>query len=294
MRLVRNSGFAGLSAMAPLHYADGVLRLRPFLDIAGYELAAYCQRHKLTYLKDPSNENTDFERVRMRQMLRALPDLEIHLAKLSALSKRMESALSDALAPFWNKSVTLSDDQLWVALSQSDFQALAPSAKVAVLRVILPAIGGQRHPPSFAATDRLIAALTTAQSRTLSGCLIRWQRDQLVILPEAGRGHVPYLVAKGQDLIYQGRLWVRARQDCLLCPMSESALAQMDEENSYYQALKAKPKEVAMIFPHVRALDEALITPHIKGVVRRGYRKHDDWPFEGVSIYPLGRLAKNV
>lgn len=294
MRLSRNSGFAGLGAMGAVHYAQAVIRARPLLAHDGAALKAYCVRHQLAFIDDPSNENTQFERVRMRKMLQKNPGLEDKLGRLSHLSERIESALSDHLTPFWQTAVVPSDDLLSVSLCAAAFDALGQTAQLAVLRDILPAIGGQDHPPSFDATLRLITAIQDGKARTLSGCLVRHTDHMISILPEPGRGHQSLTLAAGEDLIYQGRLWVRAGQDCVLSQMQERHLAQMPDHNSYFMALQSKPKEVRMIFPYVSALDEAMITPHIKEVAKMGYRKHDDWPLEGVSIYPIGRLAQNV
>ena len=65
MRLSRGSGVDGLSA---IRSTNGNI-LRPLLGFAKDELTSICTNAGLDPVKDPSNENSDFERVAMRNWL---------------------------------------------------------------------------------------------------------------------------------------------------------------------------------------------------------------------------------
>jgi tRNA(Ile)-lysidine synthase len=65
MRLARGSGVAG---MAGIRAVNGNI-IRPLLGFTKSELIAVCQDAGITPVTDPSNEDRDFDRVRMRQWL---------------------------------------------------------------------------------------------------------------------------------------------------------------------------------------------------------------------------------
>ena len=67
MRLKRGSGVAG---MAGVRARNGNI-IRPLLAFSKTELIAICTNAGITPIVDPSNDDTDFDRVRMRQWLSA-------------------------------------------------------------------------------------------------------------------------------------------------------------------------------------------------------------------------------
>lgn len=66
MRLVRGSGLAGLSAMARLTERDGIVLVRPLLDVPKSQLIATLKRAKIGFADDPTNRDTAFTRPRLR------------------------------------------------------------------------------------------------------------------------------------------------------------------------------------------------------------------------------------
>ena len=77
LRLARKSGIDGLASMARNFQRGGVVWSRPLSTVSRADLRAYLQRHNVSWTDDPSNENTEFERVRVRQALNQLEDLGI-------------------------------------------------------------------------------------------------------------------------------------------------------------------------------------------------------------------------
>lgn len=73
MRLNRGSGVAGMAAIRARHDGgDGHIPIiRPLLAIGKQQLLAYAAAHDIPYVRDPSNDNRDFDRVKMRQALAA-------------------------------------------------------------------------------------------------------------------------------------------------------------------------------------------------------------------------------
>ena len=67
MRLSKGSSLKGLCALKPLREMYGITLVRPFLSLPQKELHTALQGQE--YVQDPSNDNTKFERVRLRQWL---------------------------------------------------------------------------------------------------------------------------------------------------------------------------------------------------------------------------------
>jgi len=84
-RVLRGAGLAGLAAVAPLR-ADGVVR--PLIDCRRADVHALATESAATIARDPSNEDSAFTRVRVRQellplLLREDPQALSHLAALA-------------------------------------------------------------------------------------------------------------------------------------------------------------------------------------------------------------------
>jgi tRNA(Ile)-lysidine synthase len=91
MRLNRGSGVAGMAAIRAYHDGvadnsvadnsvadnsgddnsrdDGISIIRPLLAISKQQLLDYVAAHDIPYVRDPSNDNRDFDRVKIRQAL---------------------------------------------------------------------------------------------------------------------------------------------------------------------------------------------------------------------------------
>lgn len=97
MRLLRGSGVEGLAAMAGRRHvpdgAGGWWLIRPLLAEPRAELRHYAETLHLPFVDDPSNEDARFDRVRVRQAIRAL-DLDPRgLARSAARMARAAEAL---------------------------------------------------------------------------------------------------------------------------------------------------------------------------------------------------------
>ena len=102
LQLLRGAGPHGLAAM-PAHTPLGQGWLaRPLLDITGVELANYAEQHKLSWVEDPSNFDTDFDRNYLRHnvmpnLTRQWPAVSRTLSRAAAHAAEAANLL-DALA----------------------------------------------------------------------------------------------------------------------------------------------------------------------------------------------------
>ena len=98
MRLQRGAGVRGLSAMADetlIAAGPGapVRLLRPLLPFSRSELTATVRAADQPFIDDPSNEDTAYERVRVRKLLSALEgEGEMEVARLADVANKMRAA----------------------------------------------------------------------------------------------------------------------------------------------------------------------------------------------------------
>ena len=73
MRLIRGAGLSGLIGMKlilqPNQWHQKIPLIRPLLDVYRKDILEYCQKNKIDYLEDPSNQNRKFRRNLIRHDL---------------------------------------------------------------------------------------------------------------------------------------------------------------------------------------------------------------------------------
>ncbi len=96
-RLAKGSGLDGLGGMRPLHDYNETLRIiRPFLDVPKSALVAYCEERGIAFVRDPSNENENYARARLRKSQQVLAAEGLTPKRLAVTAKRLARA-RDAL-----------------------------------------------------------------------------------------------------------------------------------------------------------------------------------------------------
>jgi len=184
-RALRGSGPLGLAGMAPLRAAAEAVILRPLLGVPPGRLEALLRAQGLAPLRDPSNDNPAFTRVRLR---RSLDDAEGEGPRTAALAaaasafrhRRVgaEAAMAERLAA----AVTLHPEG-WARLDASRLgqDKVAQSAMAALLRLL----SGAEHAPSAEA----VAGLLERGKGTLHG--VAWTDGLLCREPAACAAPVP-------------------------------------------------------------------------------------------------------
>lgn len=94
MRIMRGSGLKGLQSILPQRTVNGLILIRPFLNISKSEILNYIKKHKLNFKEDKTNKSTQFFRNKIRLELLPLLKKEynpgiaqnlIHIAKNAAI-----------------------------------------------------------------------------------------------------------------------------------------------------------------------------------------------------------------
>lgn len=192
MRLAHGSGIEGLKAMTALSTVEGVPVFRPLLDVEPSALAAIVDAAGLTPARDPSNDDTSYERVRWRQLLPTLAAEGLDSAALARFATRMaeaDAALAQVTDLAFAQMVTL-DGFGAASLPRDTFSALSPAIGRRVLGRVLNIVGGRQKPRALGQVERLydqILGNDLPRVATLLGAVTRLKDDQIVVSREPGR-----------------------------------------------------------------------------------------------------------
>ena len=113
MRLIAGSGPAGLAGMRrerPL--APGLVLARPFLDIAKADLVAWCEAEGIDFVRDPSNADDRYGRVRLRRLLPLLAAegfTSARFARIAERAARDDAALAAMADAAFRQAVSASE-----------------------------------------------------------------------------------------------------------------------------------------------------------------------------------------
>ncbi len=169
MRLARGAGVDGLATMAQHWREGGILWQRPLLGFTRTELRAWLQAQGKTWVEDPSNDNSRFDRVRARKALVHLQPLGITSANLAQVAAHLAEARTalDALADQW-ASQTLHEEAGTVLIAPALWTAPAETQR-RVLQRVLMWIAPADYAPRGSQLGHLLARLAAGQAATLAG-----------------------------------------------------------------------------------------------------------------------------
>jgi tRNA(Ile)-lysidine synthase len=171
MRLARGSGARGLAGMRPLAVVPGsdVPLLRPLLGWRQAELEQICATAGLDPARDPSNDDEQFERIRIRRALAEANWLDpLALASSAANLGEAEAALEWATEQEWVRAVTNGPAEILYRPTDvpSEIQRRIVSRAVSQL-----ATEGHGADIRGRELDRLLSVLVSGGKSTLRGVL---------------------------------------------------------------------------------------------------------------------------
>ncbi|WP_377840475.1 tRNA lysidine(34) synthetase TilS [Bosea sp. UC22_33] len=205
MRLAHGSGPSGLVGMRGWSEINGVPLARPLLGMSKARLVATAEARGLSFVRDPSNRDQRFERVRWREVMPVLAEQGLTAERLRRLAARMERLDEAAAHRAGNvmAEVVLPNEVVESRL-RLNFSALIIEPEEIVLRVLglaldaaMPGSGEYGRLERLEACGAALiqaARAGLALRRTLSGCVLSLGRDGVLTLqvePPRRRGIHP-------------------------------------------------------------------------------------------------------
>jgi len=218
-RALRGSGEAGLAAMAPVRAEAAALILRPLLDVPPARLEAFLAAAGLEPVRDPSNADPRFARIRLRQALAdpgGTGPAVAALAEAAAAFGRRRARFAAALAGRLAAAARLYPE----GFAEIDPAALGDDRLAdAALAVLLRIVGGAR----FAPPEAEVAALRRRGGGTLSGAWLRPAARGWRLLREPGAVAPPVPARHGAVWDNRFRLTGQGAPDCTLGALGAEA-----------------------------------------------------------------------
>jgi len=217
MRLARGSGPRGLSAMAPSSLiAAGasapISLLRPVLGERRIALRAFLAKENARFLDDPSNEDTSFERVRVRTTLVGLEASgALRLEALVETADQMRAA-ADRLELAENERLRALGG-FFDPFGGASLAAAADGSDASLIARLIGAVAGSDYAPAPAKAAAALSSALEGRDATLSGALVSCRGGRLMISrePAAVLGRqgaaplAPVVLAPGKKMIFDAR-----------------------------------------------------------------------------------------
>lgn len=222
MRLKRGSGVEGLSAIEADHYvtphlggkpglskddylatvfpplptrrvagvpafSPGFHVIRPLLSAGREELRHYLRTFQGPWVDDPSNDNRDYDRVKMRQLLATLENEGLGVGTLAPTAHRLAragKALQARAADVFAKIGAFDASAGQVLLNRDGFAAVEEDTQLRILAAALQRISQNPYRPRLSALEGLLDRALSGGGGTLHGCELRSEREHLRLFRE--------------------------------------------------------------------------------------------------------------
>lgn len=215
-RMQKNGATWGLSGMSAIRYLRHVRLLRPVLGFSRQDLRQVCDAAGVAWIEDPSNRNTEFERIRWRQDLSADPSLKQTAQDTMRQAAHNRKSETEELARDIISCVDVYPEG-YARLRKKTWDDLAPPQQMMVMRRVLRMVSGADYAPRLEQTERLVADMKQHDfnGATLSGCVVDDGGDEsfFYVLREPSMVEKPVTVKTGQAVLWDKRFWVRVPAD---------------------------------------------------------------------------------
>ena len=186
IRLIRGSGLTGLSSMgANAKYNNKLKIIRPFLNLKKLDLKYVTLNYFKTYIKDPSNKDEQFLRVRIRKYRKNMENEGLDTKKITKTVNNLVSA-NDALNFYKNKALykhTSFVSKEKCLINKQIFSEEAGEIIFKSFSDILSLVSGTYYPPRSKKVLNLISRLKKNKftKSTLGGCIIQ-EKDNFILI----------------------------------------------------------------------------------------------------------------
>ncbi len=188
IRFIRGSGLNGLVSLKKKTKVDDINLIRPLLNFKKKDLIYITNYVFGFYVKDPSNKDDKFKRVKIRKFLTQLEKEGLDTDKFFLTIKNLQS--SNQTIKFYTsenlkKNVTYLERKQSVALKQDFFY----NSKEVVFRSftkIVKAIGQKYYPTRGKKIDRVIKLINSKSNFkvTLGGCIVKKVNETVLLSKE--------------------------------------------------------------------------------------------------------------
>ncbi len=205
MGLARGAGLDGLCGMRPWWDLGGVRFERPLLATTRADLRAYLARAGVAWVDDPTNDDVQYQRVRVRKALAMLRPLGVSVEGLGEVARNLAAARQALSVGVAEAALRVVQDRAGaLILDREALLALPADIGRRLLIAALRWVSAAEYAPRAAAVSRVRVAIELGRDATLWGCRIRVSDTKVTVArePRAVTGTLA-----SPDQLWDGR-WV--------------------------------------------------------------------------------------
>ena len=186
IRLLRGSGLTGLSSMSVnTKYNDHLRIVRPFLQLNKADLKYVTSNYFKTYIKDPSNEDEKFLRVRIRKYRKNMEKEGLDTKKIIRTIENLISA-NQSLVFYKNKALNKHVSFISKNKCLINRKIFLEETKEIIFKSfsdILSLVSGTYYPPRSKKVINLIDRIKRNKftKSTLGGCILE-EKDNFILI----------------------------------------------------------------------------------------------------------------
>jgi tRNA(Ile)-lysidine synthase len=283
MRQAHGSGPMGLAGMAAVRGESGVRLLRPLLSLWRADIRDWLRARGQSWIEDPSNELTKFERVRVRQGLS--PDSSGPMLDLAQRSGEARDRLERAAARLLAEAGQVHEAGYLSAARQLLLEA-EPAVQANAVRQMILAVSGADYPPDIETILSSLSSQTAtrpAAPQSLGGCLLQTLRDRFCVFREAAAIGPRIPVAQGWTGPWDGRFDLGVAEglpqpgDWTIGPMGEQGLRQAVDRFGARLKRHPIPLPARLALPALWQGEHLVSQPHLnlgEGLAARPAPRH--------------------
>ena len=190
IRLTRGSGLKGLISFnkRTKYKSENLNILRPLLDLNKENLVFISKKVFKFYIKDPSNNNEDFKRIRVRKLLQSLEKEGLDKNKLILTINNLKDS-NQSIKFYENKN--MKENAIFLkekktCILKKEFFDQAHEVILRSLTTIIQTIGKKYYPTRGKSIDELINRINNKSFSkiTLGGCFIERTNETILISEE--------------------------------------------------------------------------------------------------------------
>ena len=222
MRLMRTASIDSIAGIPRHGQWNGTRLFRPLLDHGRESLRDFLRAGGQGWIDDPSNDDRQFERVRLRAVLPDLAATGITPERLAGLASECADMASELQrrAAEWT-AIHAEEREGYCSLPREGFLTLPRELRVRVLARVIGHYGGGGSPERDEVL-RLAETMADVASRwTLGGAVIWARKDRFLIGREAARiAAGPVIVPQSGEVLWDRRYRVSAPAGTVVLPAS--------------------------------------------------------------------------
>ena len=189
IRLLRGSGLTGLSSMSvKTKYNNNLKIIRPFLSLEKKDLKYVTLNYFKTYIKDPTNKDDKFLRVRVRKYRKNMEKEGLDTKKIIKTVNNLVSA-NQAINFYKNKALYKYASFVTKNKCVINKKIFSDEAKEIIFKSfsdILSLVSGTYYPPRSKKVINLIERLRKSKfnKSTLGGCIVEEKNNFILVSKE--------------------------------------------------------------------------------------------------------------